>query len=155
VTENQNQNRYFYAVGRRKTASAQVRLYPEGTGQIIVNGKPLEKYFTRMQDILDVTAPLRYTGHEGHFDITVVVRGGGITGQAGAIRHGIARALVKYDVTDRNVQPYIIHVVQPGDTLTRIARQYNTTVEAILEANPEITDPNFIRVGQEIKIPAP
>ncbi len=48
---------------------------------------------------------------------------------------------------------YIVHVVQPGDTLTRIARRYNTTVEAILKANPEITDPDFIRVGQEVKIP--
>jgi len=113
VTE--NQNRYFYAVGRRKTASAQVRLYPEGTGQIIVNGKPLEKYFTRMQDILDVTAPLRYTGHEGHFDITVVVRGGGITGQAGAIKHGIARALVKYD---ESLRP----ILRRGGFLTRDPR---------------------------------
>ncbi len=111
----ENQNRYFYAVGRRKTASAQVRLYPEGTGQIIVNGKPLEKYFTRMQDILDVTAPLRYTGHEGHFDITVVVRGGGITGQAGAIKHGIARALVKYD---ESLRP----ILRRGGFLTRDPR---------------------------------
>lgn len=115
MTENGNQKRYFYAVGRRKTASAQVRLYPEGTGQIIVNGKPLEKYFTRMQDILDVTAPLRYTGHEGHFDITVLVRGGGITGQAGAIKHGIARALLKYD---ESLRP----ILRRGGFLTRDPR---------------------------------
>jgi len=109
------ENRYFYAVGRRKTASAQVRLYPEGTGQITVNGKPLDVYFTRMQDLLEVTAPLRYTGHEGHFDITVVVRGGGITGQAGAIKHGIARALLKYD---ESLRP----LLRRGGFLTRDPR---------------------------------
>ncbi|MDQ7030210.1 MAG: 30S ribosomal protein S9 [Ardenticatenia bacterium] len=109
------ENRYFYAVGRRKTASAQVRLYPEGTGQITVNGKPLDVYFTRIQDLLDVTAPLRYTGHEEHFDITVVVRGGGVTGQAGAIKHGIARALLKYD---ESLRP----LLRRGGFLTRDPR---------------------------------
>nr|WP_290667280.1 30S ribosomal protein S9 [Ardenticatena sp.] len=109
------ENRYFYAVGRRKTASAQVRLYPEGTGQITVNGKPVNTYFTREQDLVEVYAPLRATGHEGTFDITVVVRGGGVTGQAGAVKHGIARALLKYD---ENLRP----VLRRGGFLTRDPR---------------------------------
>lgn len=91
------ENRYFYAVGRRKTSSAQVRLYPEGTGRIIVNDKPADQYFTRLQDLRALTAPLQATGHDGSFDITVKVVGGGITGQADAIKMGIARALLKYD----------------------------------------------------------
>ncbi|GAP61881.1 MAG: 30S ribosomal protein S9 [Ardenticatenia bacterium] len=109
------ENRYFYAVGRRKTASAQVRLYPEGTGQITVNGKPVNEYFTREQDLVEIYAPLRATGHEGTFDITVVVRGGGVTGQAGAVKHGIARALLKYD---ENLRP----VLRRGGFLTRDPR---------------------------------
>lgn len=88
---------YYYAVGRRKTANAQVRLYPTGEGKIIVNGKPMEEYFTRLRDRIHVMEPLVATGTEGAFTITVLVKGGGIRGQAGAVRHGIARALLKYD----------------------------------------------------------
>ncbi|HBY98510.1 MAG TPA: 30S ribosomal protein S9 [Chloroflexi bacterium] len=91
------ENRYFYAVGRRKTSAAQVRLYPEGTGRIVVNEKPAEEYFTRPQDLNALFAPLQATGHEGSFDITVKVTGGGITGQSDAVKMGIARALLKYD----------------------------------------------------------
>lgn len=91
------ENRYFYAVGRRKTSSAQVRLYPEGTGRIIVNEKPADEYFTRPQDLQALFAPLQATGHQGSFDITVKVTGGGITGQSDAVKMGIARALLKYD----------------------------------------------------------
>ncbi len=89
--------RYFYAVGRRKTSAAQVRLYPEGTGRIIVNGKAVDEYFTRPQDLMALARPLNSAGHENTFDITIVVRGGGVTGQSGAISHGLARALIKYD----------------------------------------------------------
>ncbi|MCZ7567523.1 MAG: 30S ribosomal protein S9 [Ardenticatenaceae bacterium] len=91
------ENRYFYAVGRRKTSAAQVRLYPEGTGRIVVNEKPAEEYFTRPQDLNALFAPLQATGHEGSSDITVKVTGGGITGQSDAVKMGIARALLKYD----------------------------------------------------------
>lgn len=88
---------YHCAVGRRKTSSAQVRLHPTGQGQIIVNEKPLEEYFTRLRDRAHVLEPLQATGTEEAFTITVLVNGGGIRGQAGAVRHGIARALLKYD----------------------------------------------------------
>jgi small subunit ribosomal protein S9 len=84
---------YFYGTGRRKTSVARVRLYP-GEGTFVVNGKPASEYITREVDMAAATEPLRLTGNEGKFMISVVVAGGGITGQAGAMRHGIARALV-------------------------------------------------------------
>jgi small subunit ribosomal protein S9 len=86
---------YYYGTGRRKTASAQVRLYPSKEPAIIVNDKAMEQYFSRSSDILLLKRPLQVTATEGLFRITVKVRGGGITGQAGAVRHGIARALTK------------------------------------------------------------
>ncbi len=111
----ENETRYFAAVGRRKTSSAQVRLYPEGTGRVVVNGKPVDEYFTRPQDLVTLANPLRSAGHEGTFDITVVVRGGGVTGQSGAVAHGIARALVVYD---DELRP----AMRRGGYLTRDAR---------------------------------
>ncbi|MDD3824872.1 MAG: 30S ribosomal protein S9 [Anaerolineae bacterium] len=88
--------RYYEGVGRRKRAVARVRLYP-GQGEIVVNGKSAEEYFGRMQDQTAVVAPLKVTSNEGRFNLSVIVRGGGITGQAEAIRHGLARALLLYD----------------------------------------------------------
>ncbi len=87
---------YFYGTGRRKSASARVRLYP-GEAGFVINGKPAEEYFSREIDLNDALEPLRATDMESKFRISVVVRGGGITGQAGAIRHGIARALLESD----------------------------------------------------------
>lgn len=109
------ENSYFYGVGRRKTSSAQVRLYPEGTGRIIINNKPLNEYFTRPQDVRALLGPLQATGHEGSFDITVKVVGGGVTGQADAVKMGIARALLKYD---EELRP----VLRRGGFLTRDPR---------------------------------
>jgi small subunit ribosomal protein S9 len=88
--------RYYEAVGRRKRAVARVRLYP-GDGQIIINDKPLEDFFGRRQDCQSVTAPLSLTGNENRFNLSVLVKGGGITGQSQAIRHGVARALLESD----------------------------------------------------------
>lgn len=86
---------YYYGTGRRKTSSAQVRLYPSKEPAIVVNDKPVDEYFSRREDILLLQRPLRTTGTEEMFRITVKVEGGGITGQAGAVRHGIARALTR------------------------------------------------------------
>lgn len=88
---------YIWSVGRRKEAVARVRLYP-GTGRITVNGKPAKDYFGG-RGIYQATLaePLQLTGTRERFDITVRVVGGGVSGQAGAVRHGIARALVKFD----------------------------------------------------------
>jgi len=87
---------YFHGTGRRKTAVAQVRLFP-GNGAIIVNGKPFEEVFTPLSLRTAILQPLRVTDTIGRFDVMVKVAGGGISGQAGAICHGIARALVKAD----------------------------------------------------------
>jgi len=83
---------YYYGTGRRKTSTARVRLYP-GEGAMVVNGRPAAEYFDREVDMARVLEPLRVTGTENQFMVSVMVSGGGITGQSGATRHGIARAL--------------------------------------------------------------
>ena len=88
--------RYYYGTGRRKEAVAQVRLYP-GTGTIVVNGKPAEQFFSREIDLVRARSPLQATGMADRFSVMVRVTGGGVTGQAEAVRHGIARALLEAD----------------------------------------------------------
>jgi small subunit ribosomal protein S9 len=85
-----------YGTGRRKSSVARVFM-KKGTGRIVVNGKELDKYFGRQTSIMIVQQPLLLTGNETAFDIKVNVHGGGESGQAGAVRHGITRALVDYD----------------------------------------------------------
>ena len=82
--------------GRRKTAVARVRLLP-GEGEIVVNGRSLAEHFGAAVDEADVRMPFRVTGTEGRFNAMIKVEGGGVTGQAGAIRHAIARALLELD----------------------------------------------------------
>ena len=86
----------YYGTGRRKTSAARVFLRP-GTGKIEINGRSLEVFFGRKTAQMIVKQPLTVAAVEGRFDISVNVSGGGITGQAGAIRHGITRALMQYD----------------------------------------------------------
>lgn len=85
-----------YGTGRRKTATARVFLR-KGTGNIQVNGRSLENYFCRETAQMVVNQPLEVVDQMGKFDITVTVSGGGSSGQAGAVRHGISRALISYD----------------------------------------------------------
>ena len=87
---------FYSGTGRRKTAIARVRLLP-GEGEIVVNGRTLEEHFGNAVNELDVRIPFRVTGTEGRFNVMIKVEGGGVTGQAGAIRHGIARALLELD----------------------------------------------------------
>ena len=87
---------YFYGTGRRKKSVARVRIVP-GTGVITINGKNIDEYFGLETLKLIVNQPFGATGTNGKFDIIATVAGGGISGQAGAIRHGLARALVKAD----------------------------------------------------------
>ena len=89
-----------YGTGRRKTAAARVFLKP-GSGKITVNDRPLDEFFGRETGRMIVRQPLELVQLTNKFDITVTVGGGGITGQAGAIRHGITRALIEYDETLR------------------------------------------------------
>jgi small subunit ribosomal protein S9 len=85
-----------YGTGRRKTSAARVFMKP-GTGKITVNDRPLDEFFGRETGRMIVRQPLELVQLTNKFDITVTVAGGGITGQAGAIRHGITRALMEYD----------------------------------------------------------
>lgn len=106
---------YFYGTGRRKTAVARVRIYP-GNGAIIINGRPMEQVFSRDIHRAEVLSPLRRVGREGKFSAQIKCEGGGITGWAGAIQMGIARALV---VSDETLKP----ALKRGENLlTRDAR---------------------------------
>ena len=87
---------FFSGTGRRKTAIARVRLLP-GEGEIVVNGRSLEEHFGNAVNESELRLPFRVTGTEGRYNAMIKVEGGGVTGQAGAIRHGIARALLEID----------------------------------------------------------
>ena len=87
---------YFYGTGRRKHSVARVRLYP-GSGRVTINDRDIDDYFGLETLKLIVRQPLELTGNTPKFDVFVRVSGGGVTGQAGAIRHGISRALLVYD----------------------------------------------------------
>ena len=88
---------YYYGTGRRKSAVARVFL-KQGTGKFVVNDAPVDQFFTRETGRMIVRQPLKLVNHESTFDIRVNVHGGGESGQAGAVRHGITRALIDYDV---------------------------------------------------------
>ncbi|MEE1128071.1 MAG: 30S ribosomal protein S9 [Acutalibacteraceae bacterium] len=88
---------YFYGTGRRKSSVARVRVYANGTGKITINNRDIDDYFGLDTLKLIVRQPMELTGTSGKFDIICTVAGGGVTGQAGAIRHGLARALLQYD----------------------------------------------------------
>ena len=93
---------YFYGTGRRKSSVARVRLYP-GTGKITINGRDIDDYFGLETLKLVINQPFGVTGPAGKFDIVANVRGGGISGQAGAIRHGVSRALLHADESYRAI----------------------------------------------------
>ena len=88
---------YFYGTGRRKSSVAKVHLFPEGTGKITINNRDIDNYFGLETLKLIVRQPFGVTSTEGTFDIVCTVTGGGVSGQAGAIRHGVARALLQAD----------------------------------------------------------
>ena len=105
----------YYATGRRKTSSARVYL-STGAGDIVVNGKPLDVFFGRKTAQMIVRQPLELVEMLGNIDLKVTVSGGGISGQAGAIRHGITRALMEYDESLRGQ-------LRKAGFVTRDARQ--------------------------------
>lgn len=90
----------YYGTGRRKTSTARVFM-TQGSGNIQINGRTIEEYFGREVARMIVRQPLELTGNSGKFDLKVTVKGGGSFGQAGAIRHGLTRALMVYDETLR------------------------------------------------------
>jgi len=101
--------------GRRKEAVARVRVIP-GTGRIELNGRPLEEYFATRAHRMIVTEPLRIAGKEKELDVVARLSGGGVSGQAGALRHGIARALIELD-------PELRPALKSEGMLTRDARE--------------------------------
>lgn len=106
---------YYYGTGRRKTAVARVFM-KAGSGKFVVNDKPVDEFFSRETGRMVVRQPLELTQHIGTFDILVNVCGGGESGQAGAVRHGITRALIEYDAT---LKP----VLSKAGFVTRDARE--------------------------------
>ena len=90
----ESKKKYFYGTGRRKSSVARVRVYENGTGSIIINGRDIDNYFGLDTLKLIVNQPLISTDMVGKVDVVVTVAGGGVSGQAGAIRHGISRALL-------------------------------------------------------------
>ncbi|MEW5893135.1 MAG: 30S ribosomal protein S9 [Pseudomonadota bacterium] len=106
---------YYYGTGRRKSSVARVFI-KSGKGQIVVNGKPLDQYFARETGRMVVRQPLVLTEKEGALDIMVNVAGGGESGQAGAVRHGITRALIEFD-------PALKTVLKKAGLVTRDARE--------------------------------
>ena len=97
----ESKKKYFYGTGRRKSSVARVRVYENGTGFIIINGRDIDDYFGLETLKLIVRQPLVTTDMLGKVDIAVTVAGGGVSGQAGAIRHGLSRALVALNPENR------------------------------------------------------
>ena len=91
----QSKKPYLYGTGRRKSSVARVHLFPNGTGSITVNGRSIDEYFGLDTLKMLVRQPLEATGNTGKMDVVATVTGGGVSGQAGAIRHGISRALLE------------------------------------------------------------
>ncbi|MBR3692785.1 MAG: 30S ribosomal protein S9 [Clostridia bacterium] len=95
---------FFYGTGRKKSSVARVRIFPEGTGSVTINNREMDNYFGLDTLKLLVRQPFMVTDTLGKFDVVVTVAGGGVTGQAGAIRHGISRALLQ---VDENYRPLL------------------------------------------------
>jgi small subunit ribosomal protein S9 len=106
---------YHWGTGRRKTAVARVRIKP-GAGKILINGRALDNYFNEIRDRNDILSPLKATKTEASLDVWANVDGGGITGQAGAVKLGVARALMGYD-------PSFEQALRDNDMLTRDSRE--------------------------------
>jgi small subunit ribosomal protein S9 len=132
VVQAEKKQKYFYGTGRRKTSVARVKLVA-GTGEIIVNGTPYEQLFVRPEHRRVIAQPLLVTENLGKFNTVVKVVGGGITGQSGAISHGIARALVRADESLKPVlrqnglltrDPRVKERKKPGLRRARKAPQY-------------------------------
>ncbi|RKZ22341.1 30S ribosomal protein S9 [bacterium] len=106
---------FYDATGRRKEAVARVRLIPDGTGRVIVNNRPIRDYLTRDDLVIHALQPLELVNLKDKFDVKVKAKGGGLSGQAGAIRLGIARALVLYN-------PELRPILKKAGMLTRDPR---------------------------------
>ena len=127
-----DRGRYFYGTGRRKEATARVRLYP-GDGAVVINGKPMEEVFGRETWQRQIVEPLSIANARGRYNVQIKCSGGGVSGWAGAIRHGVARALLASDETLRRPlrqagmltrDPRVKERKKPGLKRARKAPQY-------------------------------
>lgn len=112
----------YTGTGRRKSAVARVILTP-GKGNIVVNGRDVNEYFPFAVLVMDLKQPLVFTNNEEAFDITVNVKGGGFSGQAGAIRHGITRALLEVDKANEGKEDSYRKILKAAGFITRDPRQ--------------------------------
>lgn len=125
---------YNYGTGRRKSAVARVFIKP-GKGEIIINNKPIDDFFSRKTGRMIVRQPLELTNNTTSFDIMVNIHGGGESGQAGAVRHGITRALIDYDAT---LKP----VLSKAGLVTRDAREVERKKLACVKRGDASNSPN-------------
>ena len=116
------EKRMFLGTGRRKSSVAQVKLVP-GTGKITVNGRDVRDFFPYETNVMDLKQPLVMTNNEETFDVEVKVNGGGFTGQTGAIRLGITRALLEYDKANEEKEDSYRKVLKANGMVTRDSRQ--------------------------------
>ena len=114
-------DRRFYGTGRRKSSSARVTLVP-GKGKVTVNGRDVHEYFPHEVLVMDLMQPLEVTNNKETFDVVVNVRGGGYSGQTGAIRLGIARALLEYDAGNEEKEDSYRKILKANGFITRDAR---------------------------------
>lgn len=119
--------KYISAIGRRKTAVAQVRIYEKGNGDIIINGITGLEYFKKEDNVNVALQPLKVVSKVKDFDISVIVKGGGILGQLDAVRHGIARALLAYD-------PEFKTILKTNGLITRDSRKKERKKPGLVKA---------------------
>ena len=119
---NENKKEFYYGTGRRKSAVAKVKLIP-GKGNITINGKDVHEYFPSELFVMDLTQPLVITNTNDKFDCIVSVNGGGYSGQAGATRLGITRALLEYDVTTPEAEESFRKILKSAGFITRDPRE--------------------------------
>ena len=115
------EKRMFLGTGRRKSSVAQVKLVP-GSGKITVNGRDVRDFFPYETNVMDLKQPLVMTNNEETFDVEVKVNSGGFTGQTGAIRLGITRALLEYDKVNENKEDSYRKVLKANGMVTRDSR---------------------------------
>ena len=118
-----NDKRVFYGTGRRKSSVARVRLIPGGSGKITVNGRDVNEYMPFEVLVMDLKQPLEITNNLETFDVIVNVNGGGFSGQTGAIRLGITRALLEYDKENENNEDSYRKILKAAGFVTRDARK--------------------------------
>ena len=128
-----DKGRKFYGTGRRKSSSARVTLIP-GSGKITVNGRDVHEYMPHEVLVMDLMQPLEITNNLNTFDVIVNVRGGGYSGQTGAIRLGITRALLEYDADNEGGEGSYRSILKKAGFITRDPRQKERKKPGLKEA---------------------